>query len=793
MADNTVNASLKLDGDDAIIKIAKLRQALQDAKNILAETEKQYKTNSEEAVAQAAKVEQANNDLIAGLKEINTHVSKFESFKTVLSGIQGGITAVSGTLSLFGEKSEIVEQALEKVKIAMDIAEGISSIGKAAEAFKALGIAVSGAGLIAFTAAVTGVIAIVNIFKRSQDEAAEAQKKFNEVSADANKQVFKEKEEIDALIYTAKNYKNLLQDRQGAVDALNSKMGLYTEKITLEDIATGKVNIQIDAYLGQLEKKAKAQAYASKIQEAYSKVIVAETTAISAWDAGAFKEATETDYDFEKRKNNQIAFKRKQLVDEAMKDVKALQDAFHMDLGNKNAEIDTKSAQKQELDDNLKHGLAIIHQDRDLTIARANARQAGGAELNEIEIKYLDKEIDALADHWSKIRTLDQKGAKEDADNLDSLSNQRSILLAQRDGIDLKNHKDNLKANADLDFEAKEQEEIKLVKKFGESEDEIYNIRKHYQQLRIEQLQQHYNEIEKKTSAHAIETQNKLNEAIDRYHKLENDHADEVLDQALVEIGQTIKNFIPPKEVAAKDPAEQQAEKDQVKRDAAKRKADDNDDQVGKDVADKQKEFDAANPKDANESPYKKQLTRLEEFHKKELTLVAAQGLNKDKLEKYYSEAKKKYKKEEADYELGLTANILSQASDLFGKNTVAGKVTAVAAATINTYLAATKALATTPPPFSYIEAAITIATGIKNIQSIINTQVPGQSSGGATVPSVPASPLAPQGQQTNTALNQNQLNQIGNATVRAFVVESDVSNNQEKIARLNRAARLGG
>ena len=65
---------------------------------------------------------------------------------------------------------------------------------------------------------------------------------------------------------------------------------------------------------------------------------------------------------------------------------------------------------------------------------------------------------------------------------------------------------------------------------------------------------------------------------------------------------------------------------------------------------------------------------------------------------------------------------------------------------------------------------------------------------GGANVPANGGSgsisaPLLPQA--SRTTLNQDQVNQIGNVAARAFVVESDVSGNQERIQRLNRAARI--
>lgn len=58
-----------------------------------------------------------------------------------------------------------------------------------------------------------------------------------------------------------------------------------------------------------------------------------------------------------------------------------------------------------------------------------------------------------------------------------------------------------------------------------------------------------------------------------------------------------------------------------------------------------------------------------------------------------------------------------------------------------------------------------------------------GGSSGGTN------SPIAPQ--LSNTILNQQAINQTGNAAVRSYVVESDVAGNQERIERLNRAARI--
>jgi len=60
---------------------------------------------------------------------------------------------------------------------------------------------------------------------------------------------------------------------------------------------------------------------------------------------------------------------------------------------------------------------------------------------------------------------------------------------------------------------------------------------------------------------------------------------------------------------------------------------------------------------------------------------------------------------------------------------------------------------------------------------------VGGGATGGVTAPVAP--------QLSNTILNQQAINQQGNAAIRTYVVESDVAGNQERIERLNRAARI--
>jgi hypothetical protein len=169
------------------------------------------------------------------------------------------------------------------------------------------------------------------------------------------------------------------------------------------------------------------------------------------------------------------------------------------------------------------------------------------------------------------------------------------------------------------------------------------------------------------------------------------------------------------------------------------------------------------------------------------------------KVDEENAEKTKKLVEEETATRVGSAmaiANATSALGAIVGEQTMAGKALGVASALINTYVGASeviRAKSVLPEPFGTIQkiasVAAIIATGLKTVRTITAVQVPG--GGGGSMPSMPsmAAPLMPQ--VSTTTLNQAQVNQIGNVAARAFVVESDVTGNQERIQRLNRAARI--
>lgn len=189
------------------------------------------------------------------------------------------------------------------------------------------------------------------------------------------------------------------------------------------------------------------------------------------------------------------------------------------------------------------------------------------------------------------------------------------------------------------------------------------------------------------------------------------------------------------------------------------------------------------------------QTTQINEDAVKDIKLRASQGttnvLNKQTKERI------SFAQLEAEQRIQFANDIggaLNALSDLIGKQTAAGKALGAAQALINTYIGVSeviKAKSVLPEPFGTISKvaniAVILATGIKNVKALLSVKVPGGGGGGASVPA----PVMPQA--ATTRLDQGSINAVGNAASvgRAYVTETDMTNNQEKVRRINRAARI--
>lgn len=153
-------------------------------------------------------------------------------------------------------------------------------------------------------------------------------------------------------------------------------------------------------------------------------------------------------------------------------------------------------------------------------------------------------------------------------------------------------------------------------------------------------------------------------------------------------------------------------------------------------------------------------------------------------------------------------ANVLQSMSDAVGKQTKAGKIMATASALINTYLGISEVLKAKNPYPEPFGTAIKIANasviginGFKQVREIAKVQIPNQSGGGGNTGSQPslagASGSMPNVQSIGSQLSSatkiqlNQFENFKNPTIRAYVVESDVTGTQQRAKRLKQTSTI--
>jgi len=191
----------------------------------------------------------------------------------------------------------------------------------------------------------------------------------------------------------------------------------------------------------------------------------------------------------------------------------------------------------------------------------------------------------------------------------------------------------------------------------------------------------------------------------------------------------------------------------------------------------------------------------LDEQYRKKFELIKGNKEAEVALERQYEGIKKNLRMNALNEELGNYATAAGSISQILGQTTAAGKAFAIAEATINTYKAASQVFAAPVPGVAPVSLGVKIATmisalatGFKNVRAIIQTK-PNATVGSPTPisPTSTQAPIAPAPtpQVASTLLNAQAIQQLGSATNRSYVLESDVTNSQERIRRINRAARL--
>jgi hypothetical protein len=145
-------------------------------------------------------------------------------------------------------------------------------------------------------------------------------------------------------------------------------------------------------------------------------------------------------------------------------------------------------------------------------------------------------------------------------------------------------------------------------------------------------------------------------------------------------------------------------------------------------------------------------------------------------------------------------SQLLTQISNLAGRETAAGKALAVAATTIDTYVAAFRAYKEgfkidPTGTFSIISASAAALTGIAAVRNILAVKVPnsgGGGGGGGSVPSMNLPTTRPSSGFTMLG-NEDPLRTTNEGgMVRVFVTESDITTSQNKVSSIQAKATIG-
>lgn len=121
-------------------------------------------------------------------------------------------------------------------------------------------------------------------------------------------------------------------------------------------------------------------------------------------------------------------------------------------------------------------------------------------------------------------------------------------------------------------------------------------------------------------------------------------------------------------------------------------------------------------------SDFERETLRLEQQRQLEVAAAEKVGADVTLIEAKYAQIREKREKELVNAKLQMTADIAGQISNIMGQESEAGKAFAIAQATINTYLGASKAIAQ-GGIWGVAQAAIVIAAGLKQVASIMKVK----------------------------------------------------------------------
>ena len=766
MAQETVGIKIQVDGSDAVKSVGSLKQQLKEAQKEVAELSDKFGETSKEAMA-AAKRAADLKDRIGDAKELTDAFNpdaKFKAFGSALQGVVGGFSAVQGALGLVGVESDEVQKTLLKVQSAMALSQGIDSITSSIDAFKRLNALIQSSTIFQKANNVVTVIAttIQRAFGVATIGTGTAFKilKAAIISTGIGALVVL----IGSAISAIMSWTDSTEEQEAAQEKMNKEMeradALYKQQVK---------NLQFTYQLQQKDAQLRGD---NAVQRANAAKTQLEAEA-------ALHEAEA------QRLRTQYTTMEAQLKNEEI-----TTEMF-------NAYVERFNNAKNQLDETRNQ---ILLAQKDISIAQKEMDDETARKKAEEEKKVAEENARRFEQQMNEIKERN-KQRQQEIDNATKESAQRTKELQEE--IFLANIKDDnareqAKLKIDYDNSRKEIEQSKALQKQKQAElkalEEKYNI--DLNDLKEEQRKQEEERVKEFEEQLAeLRTKTRLDGIKDQFQKAREE---------------TILDFNKQREEVFKNENLKAFERIAIlaelkKQELAALAAIDEEEAISK-AAKEMADIDKLIER--NEADFNLErdlLNRKEQLLKEQLANNIITQEQYNEVYEQLSDARKEIDRQEAEFkksQVQEVGNIIQNLTNIVGKETAAGKALGIATALINTYQGASEAIkqkSTLPSPFDVISkianVGAIIATGLKTVKSITAVQVPGGGGGGTqTGPSFSAAPIppAPTPQVQSTLLNAQAIQTLGNATSRSYVIESDVSSSQERIRRINRAARLG-
>jgi hypothetical protein len=731
--------------DETDKSVKSLRTQLKEAQADVGLMADKFGATSKEAI-NAAKRAADLKDRIGDAKALTDAFNPDAKFKAVassLAGVAGGFSALQGAMALFGNENKDVEKALLKVNAAMALSQGLQSVGESVDSFKQLG------------AVIKSTTTFQELNNAATKTAATVQKAFG-VSVDT----------------TSKGF-NVLK---GAIVATG--IGALV-------VALGLVINNFDA-ISKWIKSSPLGALAKGVGD-----LVTQFTDF----VGITSEA--------ERNLNKLSAANKRANEDIENRIKVLKAQ-----GGSEKEIYDLGKQRVE---------------NELSTLRESLKTKGSLTEEEAkQFRSLKTEQLVLTADYNKKVADDNKKAAEDAKKKRDEDSKQAIAdkkTADKMLIDLQNEKalaeitsedDKAKKQAEINMKARVAE-IDALKVDTKTKNELKKATEEAYQLEVkaidDQIKADRAEKDKKFEE---DLQSTLSEA--RVAKLKEGKEKEIaaLDEALVaETKKVLDN--------ADYTEEQKGLMVAALREKYGAEVAEIDAKYVKEADDKEQErLDSIiNNENLSYEARKKGVDEALALNKKLFAEGKIDSIAYTKTEKELADARVEIGKKEAAARAENAQKIsatLKNAAKAIGEHTVAGKAAAIAAVTIDTYMSATsafKSLAGIPivgPVLGAVAAAAAIVAGLKNVKAIMAVKTP-EIPGGSSEPGfvdIP-SPGAPStgGGGSMPSLGGGGTPSLGGGgggdtgggggggAIRAYVVESDISDAQTREAEIQNRARF--